>query len=309
MFQGAGAAATGAGGRVRRELEGLGLLVLSATAFATLGVFTRTAYEGGATALGLLVIRYGVAVAVLWPLLVVLRVPLRQPVRRVLPSIVLGVMYAAGALGMFVALARLPAGLTILLLYTYPVWVIALGPLVGERLGPGRLLSLLLAMGGLVLVAGFHGGTLDLVGLAAILASALLVALYVLSIPRVTQHVPTLVVTTYMFSSCAVVSLLIGGLGGARFDLTPLAWAAAVAIGVVCTVVSNLALVVGVRRVGPARGAIVSTLEPLLAVLLAAVVLGERMEPLQLVGGAAILAAVLLAGLPARAGRLVARRP
>jgi drug/metabolite transporter (DMT)-like permease len=51
------------------------------------------------------------------------------------------------------------------------------------------------------------------------------------------------------------------------------------------------------RRIGPRRTAIVMTLEAFFAILLAAVFLHEGIGPVQLLGGAAILAATVLTGL------------
>ncbi|MBV9255827.1 MAG: DMT family transporter, partial [Actinobacteria bacterium] len=52
----------------------------------------------------------------------------------------------------------------------------------------------------------------------------------------------------------------------------------------------------GLRRIGPSRTSVIMTLEALCAVVLAAIFLGEELRPLQLVGGAGILAATVLIG-------------
>ena len=68
-------------------------------------------------------------------------------------------------------------------------------------------------------------------------------------------------------------------------------WAATVAIAVVCTVVAILAFFAGLKRIGPARAAIASTLEPVVTVVLAWAVLGESLSAMQLLGGALVLGA------------------
>jgi drug/metabolite transporter (DMT)-like permease len=50
----------------------------------------------------------------------------------------------------------------------------------------------------------------------------------------------------------------------------------------------------GLQRIGPTRASTISTLEPLVTVTLAAIVLGERIATVQMAGGALILAAVVL---------------
>src|SRR6266404_4745514 len=53
-------------------------------------------------------------------------------------------------------------------------------------------------------------------------------------------------------------------------------------------------LFAGLERVGPTRAAVLSTVEPVCTVLLAAALLGETIAPSQLVGGALILTTVVL---------------
>jgi len=56
----------------------------------------------------------------------------------------------------------------------------------------------------------------------------------------------------------------------------------------------------GIRSLGPSQAAVISTLEPLFTIALAAVVLGERLTPLQLVGAGLVLAGVVAAELGER---------
>jgi drug/metabolite transporter (DMT)-like permease len=56
----------------------------------------------------------------------------------------------------------------------------------------------------------------------------------------------------------------------------------------------------GMRRVGPTAASLLSTLEPAFTIALAAIVLGEVLTRSQWMGGALILAAVVLLNLPTR---------
>jgi drug/metabolite transporter (DMT)-like permease len=66
------------------------------------------------------------------------------------------------------------------------------------------------------------------------------------------------------------------------------------AIAVVNTVLAVALFLVGVQRLGPVRASVYSTLEPATTLVLAAVLLGEQVTPLRVVGGALILGAVVL---------------
>ena len=72
---------------------------------------------------------------------------------------------------------------------------------------------------------------------------------------------------------------------------------------VVSTVGAILLFFAGLARVGPSAASILSTLEPVVTVGLAAAAFGESLSPLQLLGGALVLSAVVVMQWPAR-GRL-----
>ena len=69
---------------------------------------------------------------------------------------------------------------------------------------------------------------------------------------------------------------------------------AVAAIALLSTVAAITLYFAGLKRIGPTRASTLSTLEPLVTVTLAAIVLGERIAPVQMAGGALILAAVVL---------------
>ena len=62
----------------------------------------------------------------------------------------------------------------------------------------------------------------------------------------------------------------------------------------ISTVLGATALWWGIGLIGPSRVAIISSVEPLVSILLAVLILGERLLPLQIVGGAFILLGMVL---------------
>jgi len=76
----------------------------------------------------------------------------------------------------------------------------------------------------------------------------------------------------------------------------------------IATAIPILFFIVGLQLIGPSRAAILSTFEPATTVLLAVLILGEGANPIQYVGGALILASVLvLEGTGWRASRVLAQ--
>jgi drug/metabolite transporter (DMT)-like permease len=282
--------------------------VASATGFGAMAVFGKLAYDNGATVGTLLAVRFALAAVLFW-LLVLAGAAARRPgaaregrrlSRRDLGiALALGVCgYAAQAGFFFSALERVDASLLSLLLYTFPSMVavaaIALGR---EHADARRLVALVIASAGLVLVlATAKAGALDPVGAALGLAAAVVYTTYILVSQGVAGRIrPTLL--SALVCTGAAVSLTVGSaaLGELRpGDVTAEGWLWLAGIAVVSTVAAVSLFFAGLKRVGPTTASVLSTVEPVVTVLLAFLVFGELLGPLQLLGGALVIAAVLV---------------
>jgi drug/metabolite transporter (DMT)-like permease len=206
--------------------------------------------------------------------------------------------YALQAGCYFAALERIDASLLSLLVYTFPA-LVAVGAfaLGRERLDRRRACALALASGGLVLVvAGAGAGALDPLGAALGLLTAVLYSGYILVSDGIAQrmapHVLAALVCTGAGLALAVGSAALGQLRPAELSLAGWGWIACLAA--VSTVAALSLFFAGLRRVGPTRGSILSTVEPLVTVVLAFAVFGETLGLLQLTGGALVLSAVVM---------------
>ncbi|MBF5045338.1 EamA family transporter [Aggregicoccus sp. 17bor-14] len=291
-------------------MGGLLLVALSGASFGALGLFGRLAYASGTDVPTLLFLRFTLAGLVL---AAVMRVRgERFPRGRVLLALCLlgGVGYVSESLAYFGALALAPAGLVALLLYLYPALVALLSVWVErERLGPGKLAAVALAFAGTCLTLDLSGagGAVRPLGIALGVLSAFIYALYILASARVLRHAGALGASTVITLSAGAVYAGLVLARGPRWPQTGVGWSAVGGLALLGTVVAVLALLAGMARVGAVSAALLSTMEPLVAVLLGALFLHERLSAAQGVGGACILAAVvLLARLDAAAARAAA---
>lgn len=285
---------------------------MSASAFATLGVFGRLAADAGAGVVTTLLARFAIAAA-LFALLIRLtgRGRTRPPRRVVLIALALGAGGYSLQSGLyFAAIGRLDVSLVSLLLYTYPAFV-TLAALALGRAAPSLRtgVALTVASAGLVLVLLAAGtGAFDLAGALIALGASLTYTSYILVSDRIVDDVDPLVLSALVLTGAAFSFGVTGALTGSLdFALAPEAWLWIVLIAVVSTVVAVSCFFAGLRRVGPSEAAILSTFEPVVTVTLAFLVLGERLAPLQLAGGALVLGAVIV--LQVRRDLTVARPP
>jgi drug/metabolite transporter (DMT)-like permease len=282
----------------RRRLNpttlGLGLTFVSTVTFAWIGVLTQLGYEGGASVGTMLAGRFFVAAVILWPLALLTRS--RRPDRRqVARALVLGLGYAAHAWLFSESLARLDAGLVDLLLFTYPALVtlgaIALGR---DRWCGRRTVALVTAAGGaaLVLVGGL--GVIDPKGAALALGAAVAYASYILSSAGELKRTDPLTLAALVTTSAAVALTIVAAVrNDLSFDIATSGLASIVGVGLV-TVIGMSTFIVGIGLLGPARASIVSAVQPAFTAVVGLAVFGDRMGPSQLVGGAMVIASVVI---------------
>ena len=280
----------------RTPLLGVLLCAASAAAFGAMAVFGKLAYEAGVGVITVLTVRFCLGAAVLVPLLA--RHIRRLPRRRVLGGLALGAFgYAAQSALYFGALTRVDAGLLALLLYTFPALVtlgaVALGR---DTLDRGRIASLGLAFGGLALVVASGGpGQGDTLGIACALGAACVYTVYILSSEPVLADMQPLTLTALICAGGALTYAVVGvGSGDLDFSFEPIGWVWLAAILGVSTIGAIVLFFAGLSLIGPSRASIVSTVEPLVTVGLAFAVFGESLSAVQLVGGALVLASVVL---------------
>ncbi len=77
-------------------------------------------------------------------------------------------------------------------------------------------------------------------------------------------------------------------------EIPPDAWPGILGVAVVAGFLAVQGFYAGAQRVGAAQASLISTVEPLWTILAASLLLGERLAPIQWVGGTLILAGVLL---------------
>jgi drug/metabolite transporter (DMT)-like permease len=293
-------------------------VLLSAAAFGVMPIFAKLAYEqidapDSAQVKTVLAVRFCIAAVLMWGLWLVQRqrspganeIAIRPGI--LLPLVALGALgYVGQSFAYFTAISIISASATGLLLYTYPIlvtlmaWLFFREPLTGRKLAALALATLgaLMVLGVLSSILGLSEsslGTLSPEGAAWAVAAALIYSIYIIAGARFTRNVPPIFASAVIITSAACVYVIWGLLvGDLRLDMSPAGWFWGSAIAVVSTVVAIVAFFAGLRLVGPSRAAIVSTIEPAVTVLLAALILLEKISPEQLAGGLLVLASVLI---------------
>jgi drug/metabolite transporter (DMT)-like permease len=188
------------------------------------------------------------------------------------------------------------AGLVALLLYLYPVFVFILSVIVlHERTSRVKFIALALALSGTALTVDPAGGRL--IGVLMAIAAALIYSIYIIVGTNVMKHVSAVQSSTIIFASAGAVFGILAFTNGVHFPASNSGWLAMLGIIVISTIIPVVAFLAGLERIGPTNASMLSTLEPVVTVVLAAWLFGEKLMPIVMVGGGLILvAAILLTG-------------
>jgi drug/metabolite transporter (DMT)-like permease len=276
-----------------QRILGIFLVAVSAAAFGTLAIFGRYAYAAEMDAITILFLRFSLSALVLLAILRLRRESLPRG-RPLVPLIGMGAIgYVGQAFCYLAALNYASSGLVALLLYLYPAFVTVLSVVVlHERMTRLKLLALLLALIGSGLTIGPAGG--QLLGILLALGAAGIYSIYIIVGAQVMKQVSAVQSSTVIMASAGVMAGVLMAINGPHWPATVAGWWAVAGIVIVATVLPAVTFFIGLRRVGPTTAAMISTLEPVVTVLLAAWLEAERLQPLTLIGGGLILGAVLL---------------
>lgn len=216
------------------------------------------------------------------------------------------------SLCVFAAYGAMAVALVLAVYFCYPLLVAIASVALGrERLTATRVAALAIALVGLgtVVLGGATSGlgAFTVAGLVLAAMAAICQATYLVAsrsgFTRVASQQATAVILTGAAVLMAIVALpaeFVSGHPGAWLG-SPVAWVSILVAGILGAAVAKVWMLRGVRRVGGTRAAVLMLAEPLTGVLLAALLLGQAMSPVQMAGGVAVLGGAILAQRPASA--------
>jgi drug/metabolite transporter (DMT)-like permease len=292
-------------------LLGVGLVLAAAALFAINGTASKMVLTTGIDSLRLVEIRCLAAAVVFFAVAAA-----RRPSSLAIGRRELGFIAVYGVVGVamvqwlyFVAIARMPVSISLLIEFTAPLMVALWVRFVRrDAVRPRIWMALVLVLGGLALVARVWAGlTLDGVGLLCSCLAACALAIYYLLGERGLGQRDPISLAAWSFGAAALfwalllpwwtfpfdrlVAVITVGQTGLRLPAGVLViWV--VLLGTVAPFGLVLA---GLGRIGPTRTGLIGTTEPPLAGLVAWLALGEKLSVAQLAGAAVVLAGIVLA--------------
>lgn len=276
-----------------KKLIGILLIAISAASFGTLGIFGQYVYGDGMDIFTALFIRFSVS-AVFMITVLILRKE-RFPRGRILAQLIgMGAIGYVGQSFLYLSSIKYASvGLIALLLYLYPMFVFILSTIfLREKVTVVKITALVLSIVGAGLTVDPDGG--QLLGVVMIIAAALVYSVYIVVGANVMKHVTAFQSSAVVFMSAGAVYGMLTFANGVHLPQSNTGWFAMLGMIVFSTIIAITTFLAGIKIVGPTNAAMLSTLEPVVTVLLAAWLFSERLTPITLLGGGLILAAVII---------------
>jgi len=284
---------------------GLVFAATGALLFSSKGIAIKLAYVEPVDAETLLALRMLLAMPI-YAVIGLYSIRERRRARRPLPQgLLLVKIVLVGLLGYwissyldFLGLETISAQFERLILFTYPLWVVLFGAaFFGQTLRPKALLAFAVSYGGLALMfnAFAESSSESIVfGVVVVLCAAVTFALYQLVAKGLIERVGSGLFTCIAMLSAGVAVI-------AQFLLThplsalavsPRVFAIGVFLAIGATVLPSFFMNAALQRISAQSNATISMLSPVGTIVLAMLILGEWLTPIEWVGTALVIAGI-----------------
>ena len=284
---------------------GIALIILAGCFWGSMGIFVRKLTTFGFSAIQIVSIRITLA-ALIFSL--VLLIKDRRGFKISLKDLPLFLGLGFGSILFFTvcyftAIPMMPLSTAAILLYTSPVWIMLMSILFfHEKLDKRKLIALVLAFAGCVLVSGISGHGMTVTGLLVGLGSGIGYGLYSILGKIALRKYSSYTVTTYTFIFAAAGSWIINQPADmiSKFSssqdlgfLIILSFLTAL----ITAVIPFLSYTLGLESVEASKAGIIATIEPMVATLIGIIVFAEKLTIMSGAGILLILAAVVILNL------------
>lgn len=266
-----------------------------ATSFAMVGICTALALGGGSDPLTVVTLRTLGTVALFLAWFRIVGVPLAMPARERALALAIGIPLCINNYLINLAIAEIPVPLVVLLFYLWPAITTAASWMLGkERFGWMRLAGLATAFAGVALALNVDFTAAQMKGVWLAIGAAVAWSVTFLLTSHVFHGRDTRPATLHMTLTAAAVFVAACLISG-EFNLpeTFSGWAGVLGVPFFYAF-AMIGLFTATARLGPMRVGFYMNFEPIAAVVLAVLILGQRLEPVQLAGGALVVAALFI---------------
>ena len=282
------------------QLRGVVNGIISGVSFGMIPLFSIPVIAAGMDNVSILVYRFLFGSAAMLAILLLRKTNMRVSLSELLRIVLLAIFYITTALATLECYKYLSSGIATALVYTDPIWCALIGlAFLGDKFSIKLTSRSLLASLGVMMMTGvFSGdGTFSMIGLLLGLASGLAYGIYLILVPRLkVKHIASLKLTFYVFFTgmWLLIAYSLMTNGGVEEVPDSSCWLDLALLGLIPTAISNICVTVSLKLIDSTIVAILGAFEPLTAMVVGVVILGEPLGFIGVVGGMLILVAVAI---------------
>ena len=284
------------------DKQTLGLIngIISGISFGLIPLFSIPVIAAGMGNVSILVYRFFFGSLAMLGMLLLKKTDLRVSLSELCRIAILSLFYIGTALATLECYRYLSSGIATALVYTDPIWCAIIGLIfLGDRFSLKLTSSCLFATLGVMMMTGVftEDGTFSALGLFWGLLSGLSYALYLIFVPRLRlKRIPSLKLTFYVFfiGMLILAAYAILKEGNIEIVTNPTCWTNLILLGLIPTALSNICVTMSLRLVDSTIVAILGAFEPLTAMVIGIVILGDSWSIMSLGGTFLILLAVAM---------------
>ena len=284
------------------DKQTLGLIngIISGISFGLIPLFSIPVIAAGMGNVSILVYRFFFGSLAMLGMLLLKKTDLRVSLSELCRIAILSLFYIGTALATLECYHYLSSGIATALVYTDPIWCAIIGLIfLGDRFSLKLTSSCLFATLGVMMMTGVftEDGTFSALGLFWGLLSGLSYALYLIFVPRLRlKRIPSLKLTFYVFfiGMLILAAYAILKEGNIEIVTNPTCWTNLILLGLIPTALSNICVTMSLRLVDSTIVAILGAFEPLTAMVVGILILGDSWSMMSIGGTFLILLAVAM---------------
>lgn len=271
-------------------------VLTAAFLFGIMPALIKNAYNYGANGFNITFYMALLSIPIYLVILLCTGSPIKLPGKRILHCLIAGVADTGTFLLLYLSYSYIPVGVATMLNFIYPVTVaLAMHFLYRESFGPKKIAALAIYLLGL---ASLYGGDItgNVIGFILAILSGISYTVHAIFMDKSglsEENVYT--VGLYKAVTVAVITGIAGILMRVPMHITGWgAWSSILVCTILCRVVSHALLMIAIRGLGAFLPSVLSTIEPIVAVLTGWLLLNEELTVLQWLGMILVLLSVIM---------------
>ena len=280
------------------NISGVFYAVVSSASFGLIPLFSISLMDTGIAMPSILFYRFAVAAAIM-AIVVLLTGRNFRIERRYMPSVVwLSLLYAVTAILLLASYRDIPSGVATTIHFLYPLAVtLIMSMFFKERATITTLIAVGVSLAGVALLTwGNHSVGDYKHGVLLVLVTVATYAIYIVGVMKSrASRVDSVVLTFYVLMLGALIFFLYAlATSGVDSIHRWSNWRDIVMLALLCTVLSDLTLILAIKRIGSTMTSILGSMEPMTAVIVGVLYFDERFDTTSVIGLLLIVVAVVL---------------